>query len=413
MAAMAEAEREPAVRSTSSSQLRSQAERTRPSALPAIVQPPTSPVEEVSIHEIFFSSMESQQTISIAASELPPKDYRSIERDPGIAITDPEYLRRKRRRCERVKYQKASCIEHVGFFCALSVSAYFGILARIYLTELAAWNGLPLFPAFYSEVVGTAIMGVVLSHKQLLEKNHKLTYQALATGLCGSLTTFSSWNNDAATILIQYGKEDPDNITRVIGWLTVLIIGFGMPIMALRFGEHIGYLSPWADQRTGEKVYEMPKKATRMCEIASYIIFWGITTSLVVAIPLLLFNRHDLMFSFVLASLGTYIRWHLSPLNSAFKHFKLGTFLVNVLGTWVLGIAYILDHHHEEEAGIEVKGLLYGATAGFCGCLTTVSTFAVELSTMSFLGTYVYGLSSVLAAQVGLIAIRGTYWWTR
>ena len=265
-------------------------------------------------------------------------------------------------------------------------------------------------PAFYSEVVGTTIMGAVITHKQLLEKNHKLTYQALATGLCGSLTTFSSWNNDAAGVLIQYGEDDPDNITRVIGWATIIIVGFGMPIAALRFGHHIGYLSPWSDKRTGEKVYKTPK-IVKTFEIVGYVIFWAVTTSVVVVVPL--FNRRDFMFSFVLASLGAYLRWHLSPLNSVFLHFKLGTFLVNVLGTWILGAAYLLDHHHEEQTGVTVKGLLYGTTAGFCGCLTTVSTFAVELSTLSLGGAYLYGLSSVLAAQAGLLLIRGTYWWTR
>ena len=372
-----------------------------------------------------FSSTE--QSASIAAVEPQPRDYRSIERDSPRSASAPTTARADsqtqtdqrslgRLACCKLGCpyrQKASPVEHFGFFCALSVTAYVGILARIYLTELAVWNGLPLFPAFYSEVVGTAIMGVVLSHKQLLEKNHKLTYQALATGLCGSLTTFSSWNNDAASVLIQYGEEDPDNVTRVLGWATILVVGFGMPIASLKFGEHVGYLSPWADQRTGETHYNSPKRAARMFEIVAYIVLWTITTSIVVVIPLVLFNNHDIMFSFVLASLGAYIRWHLAPLNSVFQHFKLGTFLVNVLGTWVLATAYILDHHHEEQIGIEIKGLLYGATAGFCGCLTTVSTFAVELATLSLAGSYVYGLSSVLAAQAGLLLIRGTYWWTR
>lgn len=291
--------------------------------------------------------------------------------------------------------------------------AYLGILSRLYLTELAIWNGLPLFPAFYSEVVGTAVMGIVLSHKKLLETKHKLTYQALATGFCGSLTTFSSWNNDAATVLIQYGEGDPDNVTRVVGWLTILVVGFGMPIASLKFGEHVGYLSPWADQRKGEQEYECSCKAVRVIEMIIYILFWAATTSVAVIVPIVLFSRHDFMFTFILASLGTYIRWHLAPLNSISKHFRLGTFLVNVIGTWVLATAYILDHHHEEQTGIEIKGLLYGATAGFCGCLTTVSTFAVELSTLPRAGSYIYGISSVFAAQAGLILIRGTYWWTR
>lgn len=386
--------------------------RSRESPSPLSIRKPTpaeqSPLEKdaLAAPNHSFASLELQQTTSFAAREPPPKDYRSIERDPP-----PDGSSRRLVTCSY--FQNASCVEHIGYFCALSVSAYFGILARIYLTELAAWNGLPLFPAFYSEVVGTAIMGAVITHKQLLEKNHKPTYQALATGLCGSLTTFSSWNNDAASVLIQYGETDPDNITRVIGWATVLIVGCGMPIAALRFGQHIGYLSPWADKKTGERVYKTPKKSVKNMEIVGYIIFWAITTSIVVVVPFVLFNRHDFMFSFVLASLGAYLRWHLSPLNSVFVHFKLGTFLVNVLGTWILGTAYLLDHHHEEQTGVTVKGLLYGTTAGFCGCLTTVSTFAVELSTLSLGGTYLYGLSSVLAAQAGLLLIRGTYWWTR
>ena len=392
----------------------------------AVMQPPSPPAMDISMQDSTFSSGELQQrqSASITAAEPPPRDYRSIERDVthvggvgDVQVDSHSSRRRKRLAAKFFKFryfQKASCAEHIGYFCALSVLAYLGILARIYLTELAVWNGLPLFPAFYSEVVGTAVMGVVLSHKTLfLEKKHKLTYQALATGFCGSLTTFSSWNNDAATVLIQYGEDDPDNVTRVIGWATILVVGFGMPIAALKFGEHLGYLSPWADQKNEEREYKVSHKAVRVFEMIFYIIAWIVTTSVVVIVPLVLFNRHDFMFSFVLASLGAYIRWHLSPLNSAFNYFRLGTFLVNVLGTWVLATAYILDHHHEEQTGLEVKGLLYGATAGFCGCLTTVSTFAVELSTLPLAGSYIYGLSSVLAAQAGLLLIRGTYWWTR
>lgn len=389
----------------------------------AVMQPPSPPAMEFSIQDSSFSNGELQQrqNTSITAAEPPPRDYRSIKRDPvtniGGVHTDSQPSRGRNRlaKCRKFRYfQKASCAEHIGYFCALSVFAYLGILARIYLTELAVWNGLPLFPAFYSEVVGTAVMGFVLSHKKLfLEKQHKLTYQALTTGFCGSLTTFSSWNNDAATVLIQYGEEDPDNVTRVIGWATILVVGFGMPIAALKFGEHLGYLSPCADQRKGETEYKVSHKAVRVLEMIFYIVAWVLTTSVAVVVPLVLFNRHDFMFSFVLASLGAYIRWHLSPLNSAFNYFRLGTFLVNVFGTWVLATAYILDHHHEEQTGLELKGLLYGATAGFCGCLTTVSTFAVELSTLPLAGSYIYGLSSVLAAQAGLLAIRGTYWWTR
>ena len=393
--------------------------------LRAIMQPPSPPAMELSVQQTnSFSSSAGLQRSAPAAETSSRRDYRSIERDVGGNATGdakapdlrPSQGRGRRfakgfRRCRYV--QHASCSDHLGFFCALSVLAYLGILTRIYLTELAVWNGLPLFPAFYSEVVGTAVMGFVLSHKRLLEKRHALTYQALATGFCGSLTTFSSWNNDAATVLIQYGEEDPDNITRLIGWATILVVGFGMPIAALKFGEHVGHLSPWSDQKNTNREYHFPRKLVKLLEMATYVSLWVATTSVVIIIPLMLFRRHDFVFSFVLASLGAYIRWHFSPLNALFKNFKLGTFLVNVIGTWVLATAYILDHHHEEQTGLEIKGLLYGATNGLCGCLTTVSTFAVELTSLPLGWNYLYGVSSVLAAQAGLLLIRGTYWWTR
>ena len=147
-------------------------------------------------------------------------------------------------------------------------------------------------------------------------------------------------------------------------------------------------------------------------EIIIFIFAWILTTLVVVIVSVALFHRYDFMFSFVLASLGAYIRWHLSPLNSVFNNFPLGTFIVNVTGTWVLATAFVLNHHYKEQTGLKVKGLFYGITTGLCGCLTTVSTLVVELSTLPLLVSYVYGLSSVLAAQTGLLLIRGVYWWT-
>lgn len=55
---------------------------------------------------------------------------------------------------------------------------------------------------------------------------------------------------------------------------------------------------------------------------------------------------------------------------------------------------------------------IHGRAAGFCGCLTTVSTFIVELSTLSLIPSYVYAFTSVAVAQVGMIAIGGTLQWT-
>lgn len=114
-----------------------------------------------------------------------------------------------RRNCSCYR-QKAGWLEHVVYFCSLAIASYAGVVIRIYLSKIAQWNGVPLFPSFSAELVGTAIMGFIGAHQTSLASNHKALYQSMATGLCGSITTFSSWNFEAVQILLQIDQDHPD-----------------------------------------------------------------------------------------------------------------------------------------------------------------------------------------------------------
>jgi len=46
------------------------------------------------------------------------------------------------------------------------------------------------------------------------------------------------------------------------------------------------------------------------------------------------------------------------------------------------------------------------------GCLTTISTFAVEITTLSKSHAYRYGIVSLVTAQIAMVIIVGTYDWT-
>lgn len=357
--------------------------------------------------------------IGVSSAALVP-NYQSGDRGAirtGSASDDfvGKSVQKKRQCCYR---QKAKCHEHIIYFCALSVASYFGVLTRIYLSRLATWNGVPLFPSLYAEIVGTAIMGFIGSHKIILN-NYKATYQAIATGLCGSITTFSSWNSEAMNILLQVEIDQLklNNASRVIGWGTTIILGLGMPIAALLFGRHVAFLSPWSDSKLksvedGTQMGSRSKKTwCVVSEGIAYVILWIVCT--VVAVVLTYkYNRMDLMFSILFASLGTYFRWHLAPFNESCADFKLGTFVVNVLGAWILGGVTVAKTSFSNNNQLLLSALA-GIATGFCGCLTTVSTFAVELNSLSLKGTYVYACCSLAAAQIGLLIIRGTYEWTK
>lgn len=357
------------------------------------------PAEEVAVNK--SNVVPSPQNFHASLTQQ-SKDYSTIEQ------ADDVFIRNQKHHCYR---QKGNVCEHLVFFCSLASASYVGVLSRIYLSVLVNWNGVPLFPSLYPQMVGTVVMGVVVSHKVLLAGNHSFLYQAIATGLCGSITTFSSWNSEAVSTLLQAGQVTPDNGMRVLGWVTTLLLGLGMSAGALTLGRHLSSLSPWADgkQQNKESDTSSMKCCCSVVEPVMFVCMWLVMTAVVVVIPYLL-ARLDLLFSCLFASLGTYLRWHLSPFNSSFQNFKLGTFVVNVAGAWLLGgVVCGLELYPEGEL---MHDLLVGAASGFCGCVTTISTFAVELSSLPLWASYVYAFSSIVTAQVGLIIVRGTVQWT-
>ena len=56
-----------------------------------------------------------------------------------------------------------------------------------------------------------------------------------------------------------------------------------------------------------------------------------------------------------------------------------------------------------------VQAVLFGLSTGFCGCLTTVSTFVSEIDKLPKKHSYIYGISSELVAQFGIIMILNVY----
>jgi len=123
--------------------------------------------------------------------------------------------------------------------------------------------------------------------------------------------------------------------------------------------------------------------------------------------------RGQVTFALVFAPVGCLLRFHLSKaLNARLPSFPLGTFHANIVGTAVLGMCYDLQH---SSVGGTVTGcqVLEGVMEGFCGCLTTVSTFALEIDTLRRRHAYTYGLISVFVAMGLLVVIIGTVDWTR
>lgn len=110
------------------------------------------------------------------------------------------------------------------------------------------------------------------------------------------------------------------------------------------------------------------------------------------------------------------MRYYISLLlNTKIPSFPLGTFVCNMFGTAVLGMSYDLQRVAiGGVAGGSVVGcqVLQGVEDGFCGALTTVSTWMLELDTLKRGHAYVYGASSVVAGLSIITVIMGSVRWS-
>jgi CrcB protein len=92
------------------------------------------------------------------------------------------------------------------------------------------------------------------------------------------------------------------------------------------------------------------------------------------------------------------------------RDFPLGTFLVNVSGSFVLGLFATLA---AERLQLDPRWRLFVAT-GFVGAYTTFSTFEYETQRLAESGALWWGLANVLASVVaGYAAVQLGVWFAR
>lgn len=110
------------------------------------------------------------------------------------------------------------------------------------------------------------------------------------------------------------------------------------------------------------------------------------------------------------ASLGAILRWQLGvKFNGFFNVLPLGTLVANLLGGYVVGFA-IGYFAHVAEISPEWRLLIM---TGFCGGLTTFSTFSAEILVLLQSGRTAWAMGAVAIHVVGslLMTFAGLLTW--
>lgn len=340
-----------------------------------------------------------------------------------------------------------------------------GALARTGLQALTNYPGAPLAtPIVWANVAGSLIMGF-LSEDRLLFRRHWYSavqkvnksrrqadqspplsntnsnaseseevgqaYRAaragihgfigLAVGFCGTFTSFADIMRDAllaisnnldtasvsdrVTTTATRSRPAGDSIMAVIA---VLWIEVSMSLAALKLGAHLAI---------GSYVFlkYLPEGSIEWY-MNQAILFLG-PGCWIGAIILAIFPpqnpwRGQVVFAIVFAPLGAMLRFHLArQLNARVASFPLGTFAANVFGTCVLGMVWDLQHSREGAYIVSCQ-VLQGIADGFCGALTTVSTWVLELDALRLRHAYIYAIASLGVCLACMVTIMGTLRWT-
>jgi CrcB protein len=121
--------------------------------------------------------------------------------------------------------------------------------------------------------------------------------------------------------------------------------------------------------------------------------------------------RHKATAALLFAYPGALTRYLLSVwLNPLAKTMPAGTFTANAIGTALLGLFHVLQDK-PTPVSPNACALLQGLGDGYCGCLTTVSTFATEVMTLREWKAWHYAAVSWVTGQLLLLVILGPSYW--
>ncbi|KAF9970364.1 hypothetical protein BGZ65_011190, partial [Modicella reniformis] len=328
-----------------------------------------------------------------------------------------------------------------------------GLLIRLGSVWIETFPGQQVFALAWPQFIGCVLMGLFVSTRSWMEQGFVIAgrtskgywigsfvYVALTSGLCGSITTFSSWSLGMTVELLNPYEFSRHLLQNILSTLSELVVTLALSMTGLQLGTHFGeaIMSLVRTQETStsstEATHHLPPQdaqsivtanpnpalppphwtALDITLIVTCAIVW---MSMIVAMIFIPETSRSSWRHVILATCfappGAILRWYLSRFNSRIKFFPVGTFAANLGGSLILAGVVCLQHTPVADQNPLVCQVLSGLQDGFCGCLTTVSTFALELRTLPRRASYCYGVISVAVAQLGMLIVLGAFIMTR
>ncbi|EFR04819.1 hypothetical protein MGYG_07826 [Nannizzia gypsea CBS 118893] len=420
------------------------------------------------------TNLERRHTVNKGRDTVPDRRNSSVHREPSAllesaesCISTPEHTQ-----SELKLSHHATQLYTISYLVFFSI---FGTLARIGLQVLTVYPGAPVTTGVvWANVGGCLLIGFFAEDRKLFREEwgdssvgrgelngngdeqqriddsddddtqvltkHKAVkktiplYIGLTTGFCGSFTSFSSFMLDAYhalsntlpnpntdTILPRNGGYSFMAVLAVL--LYTVLLCLSSIVVGAHLADGLSYFTPTLPFKFLRNILD---RLIVLLAVGCWMgaIFLAIWTP----------DRHrpiqeqhwrgSAEFAIIFAPIGCLFRFYASLyFNPLILSFPLGTFLVNMIGTLILGICFDLQHASSVVARTSINGaiaphrllgcqILKGIMNGFCGCTTTVSTWIAELHSLRLKHAYLYGFASVGLGLALLVVVIGTMQWT-
>ncbi|KAJ3318116.1 hypothetical protein HDU76_000933 [Blyttiomyces sp. JEL0837] len=254
------------------------------------------------------------------------------------------------------------------FFSAL------GVLIRVTLVAALTYSSAAVFPLIWAQVLGCLIMGMALQRRKEIMDFYSPLYTGITTGLCGSITTFSSFiilafKNLGGSSSLNKSDYHTTKFT-VVTSLQVIFITFMMGTASVNFGQTLSKCFPSITEDSNRETTQPQQHQLPQTTSQSSSLQTSSTTPLKRDTP----NRRQNQLQ--------------QTTSLTLTHIKLKPPIALILGLLGLSPSSI------------VVGVIVAVSDGFCGCLTTLSTMAVELNNLPTGYAFLYGFISVVVSQI-------------
>jgi len=263
---------------------------------------------------------------------------------------------------------------------------------------------------FFQNVLGCIFMAMIARHKKAMNQ-HLAT--GLASGLCGSLTTWATWMGEvAATIINGFVFQA---FVSVLCMLCVSLASYrfghflagcgmeeepkcfdeycGLRILFSKQDRHVveseedtsdedgGVQEPpedWGLQMDHTMSRKEPERKEVFLSDAVHIAIAGVAFVFVAGFLGMAagYDYEPGLFDLAMAPFGALLRWWLSLFNKHTAPFPLFTLIANTLGCLCNALGGVYETRVTDALG---RAALAGLSTGFAGSLSTVSTLISEL----------------------------------